>query len=83
MSSADVASSLKDIFTSASASKEKEDIATAGDNVVEGLKVKLLDHQVEGLKFLLSREDNDIKHKGGMLCDDVRIWVTSNLSRRD
>ncbi|KAK9346556.1 SNF2 family N-terminal domain-containing protein [Lipomyces starkeyi] len=76
MSSADVASSLKDIFTSASASKEKEDIATAGDNVVEGLKVKLLDHQVEGLKFLLSREDNDIKHKGGMLCDDMGLGKT-------
>ncbi|KAK9490840.1 SNF2 family N-terminal domain-containing protein [Lipomyces doorenjongii] len=76
MSSDDVASSLKDIFTSASASKEKKEIATAGDHVVEGLKVKLLDHQVEGLKFLLSREDNDIKHKGGMLCDDMGLGKT-------
>ncbi|KAK9333501.1 SNF2 family N-terminal domain-containing protein [Lipomyces starkeyi] len=76
MSSADVASSLKDIFSSASASKEKKDIATTGDNIVEGLKVKLLDHQVEGLKFLLSREDNDIKRKGGMLCDDMGLGKT-------
>ncbi|KAK9369391.1 SNF2 family N-terminal domain-containing protein [Lipomyces kononenkoae] len=76
MSSADVANSLKDIIVSAYAVNEKHDITTETDHFVEGLNVKLLDHQVAGLKFLLSREGNDIKHKGGMLCDDMGLGKT-------
>ncbi|KAK9236840.1 SNF2 family N-terminal domain-containing protein [Lipomyces kononenkoae] len=76
MSSTDVASSLKDIIVSASAVNEKQDIRTEKDYAVDGLNVKLLEHQVSGLKFLLSREDNDIKHKGGMLCDDMGLGKT-------
>ncbi|KAK9247692.1 SNF2 family N-terminal domain-containing protein [Lipomyces tetrasporus] len=75
MSSADTASSLKDIITTASAVKFKNVTGTEKDHV-DGLKVNLLDHQVEGLNFLLSREDNGVKHKGGMLCDDMGLGKT-------
>jgi hypothetical protein len=46
--------------------EEEEDMSK-----VEGLNVSLLPHQVRGLAFLLSREEN--KARGGILADDVRM----------
>lgn len=45
-------------------SGEEEDLSH-----VDGLKVKLLPHQIDGLNFLLSREEG--KNRGGILADDV------------
>lgn len=47
--------------------KEKEEPA----NKVDGLDVTLLPHQVEGLAWLLSREE--AKARGGILADDVSL----------
>lgn len=49
---------------------EEEDLAH-----VEGLKVRLLPHQVDGVQFLLSREEG--KKRGGILADDVSLILCS------
>ncbi|ODV64161.1 uncharacterized protein ASCRUDRAFT_6029 [Ascoidea rubescens DSM 1968] len=38
-------------------------------NVIDGLRVSLYDHQVEGLRFMLKREF-DSTYKSGFLCDE-------------
>lgn len=43
---------------------------------VSGLSVKLMPHQVEGLEFLMSREQDKIQEKGGLLCDDMGLGKT-------
>lgn len=47
--------------------EEEEDLAH-----VDGLKVRLLPHQVDGVQFLLSREEG--KQRGGILADDVSFY---------
>jgi SNF2 family DNA or RNA helicase len=49
--------------------EEEEDMSK-----VEGLNVSLLPHQVRGLAFLLSREEN--KSRGGILADDMGLGKT-------
>lgn len=55
---------------------EDDDNMTEGQQSVEGLSVKLLPHQVKGLKFLKSREGPDIENKCGLLCDDMGLGKT-------
>lgn len=55
---------------------EGEDDNKAASDEVEGLEVKLLKHQVGGLKFLRSREGSKIESKGGLLCDDMGLGKT-------
>jgi hypothetical protein len=79
---------LKEFFASAltpDQDEEKDDTLdkadTTDDNagIVQGLKVKLMKHQIEGLEFLQDHEfATDTKDKGkgkygGILADDVNI----------
>lgn len=43
---------------------------------VKGLKLQLMDHQIQGVKFLKKREGSKIKSKGGLLCDDMGLGKT-------
>ena len=62
--------------------KEKEEVEEdeeedGDDGTVEGLKVKLLPHQVDGVEWMRDKEigvkkKNGILPKGGILADDVR-----------
>lgn len=56
--------------------EENEDDDNGDDGTVEGLKVKLLPHQVEGVEWMRSKETgqrkkNGVLPKGGILADDV------------
>lgn len=53
--------------------EEEEDGEEEDLSHVDGLKVNLLPHQVDGLNFLLSREEG--KNRGGILADDVGLRV--------
>ncbi|KAK9451216.1 SNF2 family N-terminal domain-containing protein [Limtongia smithiae] len=75
MASGDMTNSLKDILDGPRLEIEASEI-TEDAKHLEGLKVSLLNHQVEGLKFLLSREDKSVKQKGGLLCDDMGLGKT-------
>ncbi|KAK7208121.1 SNF2 family N-terminal domain-containing protein [Myxozyma melibiosi] len=75
MTTTDVTSSLKDILDGAK-NKKGDAALSEEDRTVKGLKVKLMDHQVEGLRFLLEREGKDVKNKGGLLCDDMGLGKT-------
>lgn len=43
---------------------------------INGLNVDLLEHQIVGVKFLLSRESPKQKFRGGLLCDDMGLGKT-------
>lgn len=43
---------------------------------IEGLETELLQHQIDGLKFLLKREAPKLEPKGGLLCDDMGLGKT-------
>jgi len=56
---------------------EEEEEEEVDDGTVEGLKVKLLPHQVDGVEWMRDKESgakkkNGILPKGGILADDVR-----------
>jgi SNF2 family DNA or RNA helicase len=76
--------------------EEQDKKETIEDGSVEGIKVKLLPHQVEGIKWMRSRETGPIKKgklpKGGILADDmglgktlqsVTLIVTNPLPKKD
>lgn len=46
------------------------------DGIVHGLNVKLLPHQIVGVRFMYRRESKKIRHKGGFLCDDMGLGKT-------
>ena len=54
--------------------EEEEDDEEDEDNVIEGLNVNLLPHQVHGVRWLLSREEG--KARGGILADDMGLGKT-------
>lgn len=51
--------------------EEEDEEEEDESDVVDGLNVSLLPHQIRGLKFLRSREEG--KARGGILADDVGI----------
>jgi SNF2 family DNA or RNA helicase len=83
---------LKEFFASALTPEEKDDTLdkedTPDDNIgiIQGLKVKLMKHQIEGLEFLQDHEfTTDTKDKGkgkygGILADDVIIPLSATLN---
>lgn len=59
----------------------EEDEADKDDGTVEGLKVKLLPHQVEGVEWMLDKElgtkkTRGVFPKGGILADDMGLGKT-------
>ena len=60
---------------------EEEEEGDVDDGTVEGLKVKLLPHQVDGVEWMRDKEigikkKNGILPKGGILADDVRSTLS-------
>ncbi|OLN95968.1 putative ATP-dependent helicase [Colletotrichum chlorophyti] len=60
--------------------QEKKTKETGKDGSMEGLKVKLLPHQVEGVEWMRGRELGPVKRgkvpKGGILADDMGLGKT-------
>jgi hypothetical protein len=96
LSNKDAEEELKNFFESA-LEPEKDDETSEkveideNAGIVEGLHVKLMKHQIEGLEFLLDHESADDKQKGkgkhgGILADDVlpiSIILTIDGFRKD
>ncbi|KAK9460025.1 SNF2 family N-terminal domain-containing protein [Lipomyces oligophaga] len=68
--------SLQQLLTKSSQTNGKTDEICSSDREIKGLSVQLMDHQVEGLKFLRQRENRQVQHKGGLLCDDMGLGKT-------
>ena len=83
---ADLSDKLKDVGIRGDSDKENEDDQThededEDDGTVEGLKVKLLPHQVDGVDWMTEKEigtkkRNGILPKGGILADDMGLGKT-------
>ena len=90
MSQQEADEALKNFFENAlDAEKDDEDkhaVEEEGEGMIEGLKVTLMKHQIEGLKFLQDHElprNLPTKSKGkgkgtygGILADDVLLPLT-------
>lgn len=59
---------------------QKKDATVGKDGAVDGLKVRLLPHQVEGVNWMRGRELGPVKRgkvpKGGLLADDMGLGKT-------
>lgn len=83
---ADLADKLKDVGVNGDSDKENEDDQAhddedEDDGTVEGLKVKLLPHQVDGVAWMTEKEigikkKNGVLPKGGILADDMGLGKT-------
>ncbi|EGS19776.1 helicase-like protein [Thermochaetoides thermophila DSM 1495] len=60
--------------------KKKDENDVGDDGTLEGIKVKLLPHQVEGVRWMKGRELGPVKKgkvpKGGILADDMGLGKT-------
>ena len=66
------------------AHKEEADEEDEDDGTVEGLNVKLLPHQVDGVEWMRDKESrvkkkNGVLPKGGILADDMGLVIHSRL----
>ena len=72
---------LKNLAVKEESSKDAEDEEAEEDGTVDGLSVKLLPHQVEGVAWMLDKEiggkkRNGVLPKGGILADDMGLGKT-------
>jgi SNF2 family DNA or RNA helicase len=75
----DLANKVKDLGVTSedkaeSAGQEKVD--DEDDGTVEGLKVKLLPHQIDGVDWMVNKETGKNPTKGGILADDMGLGKT-------
>ncbi|KAI8935526.1 hypothetical protein NX059_008096 [Plenodomus lindquistii] len=72
---------VKDHETNPEAKEEEEDDEEEDDGTVDGLKVKLLPHQVDGVAWMIEKETGNHNKraklpKGGILADDMGLGKT-------
>ena len=78
----DLADQMNDLnVKDTGATEEAEDEVEEDDGTVEGLKVKLLPHQIEGVEWMRDKEASTKKTrgvlpKGGILADDMGLGKT-------
>jgi len=70
---------------SVDAEEEEEEVY---DGTVEGLRVRLLPHQIDGVTWMIDREiggkkKNGVSPNGGILADDVRVLFDVFTTRAD
>lgn len=73
----DLVGKLQGLKTGSDAKESVQNEEEENDGSVEGLKVKLLPHQVDGVDWMMDKEigikkKNGVLPKGGILADDVR-----------
>jgi SNF2 family DNA or RNA helicase len=78
MSTEQAEEALKDFFESALTPDDETRETDDSAGIVQGLKVTLMKHQTEGLRFLHDHESKDDKVKGkgnygGILADDASL----------
>lgn len=77
---------VKDEAKKEDEAEQEEEEEEEDDGTVEGLKVKLLPHQVDGVAWMKDKEigvkkKNGVLPKGGILADDVSLQLQDLMMR--